>query len=154
MTDRAAHIERLRSFPDELEALVNPLSDAQLDARPLDGEWTIREIVHHLADSHMNANWRFKKPLTEANPTLPEYDQDAITALADYQLPLTPSLMILRGLHSRFVAILESLTAADFAHTGVHSEWGTVTVEAVLRRYAEHCDNHLEQIKRTLAAPL
>jgi len=150
-TDRQLAILRLRTFPDELEALVVPLSDRMLDSG-VPGEWTTRQIVHHLADSHMSAVFRFKKPLTEANPaTIPVYDQAAWAELADYQLPIAPSLAILRGLHARFVALLESLTEDQWKMTGVHPEWGVVTVATVAQRYADHCDNHINQIQRNLA---
>ncbi len=149
-SDRQQAIERLRSFPDELEALVRPLSDAVLDSG-VPGEWTTRQIVHHLADSHMSAVFRFKKPLTEPNPAaLPVYDQAAWAELDDYRLPLEPSFQILRGLHARFVALLESLTDDQWQMAGTHPEWGIVTVANVAERYAGHCDNHLNQIKRNL----
>jgi hypothetical protein len=149
-TDRQSAIERLRSFPDELERLVNPLTDAQLDQHP-QGEWSVRQIVHHLADSHMSANLRFKKPLTEPPAVpLPVYDQDAVALLADYRLPLAPSLLILRGLHERFVALLGSLADEDWSRTGAHPEWGVVTVEYVAFSYAGHCDTHIDQINRRL----
>lgn len=149
--DRQLAIERLRTFPDELEALVRPLSDSTLD-RAVPGEWTTRQIVHHLADSHISAVFRFKKPLTEANPApVPVYEQDAWALLADYALPLEPSFQILRGLHARFVALLESLTADDWQKTGYHPEWGAITVAEVAARYAQHCDDHIDQINRNLA---
>lgn len=149
-TDRASAIERLRSFPDELESLVTPLSDADLD-RHAPGEWSTRQIVHHLADSHMSANFRFRKPLSEPNPApLPVYDQEAWAEMADSRLPIAPSLLILRGLHARYVALLESLTEAQWMQTGSHPDWGIVTVENVAYRYAAHCDVHLAQIQRAL----
>jgi hypothetical protein len=150
-SDRNLAIERLRSFPVELEALVRPLSDDVLDGSA-PGEWTTRQIVHHLADSHMSAVFRFKKPLTEANPAaIPVYDQEAWAELPDYQLPLEPSFQILRGLHARFVALLESLSEDQWHMTGLHPEWGAVTVANVAERYAAHCDNHINQINRNLA---
>ncbi len=141
-----AYIAVLREFPARLEARVNPLTDAQLDQRTADTEWSARQIVHHLADAHMSANFRFRLPLSEDNPPLPIYDQDAYARMADYALPLEPSLQILRGWHARIVVLLESLTEDDWQKTGVHPSWGTVTVEEVARRYANHCDNHMNQI--------
>jgi hypothetical protein len=143
-------IDRLRNFPAQFEALVTPLTEAQLDKR-IPGEWSIRQIVHHVADSHMNAVFRFKRPLTEDRPPMPVYDQDAIAVLADYALPLAPTLQILHGLHARFAALLESLTEEQWQRTAVHPEWGEVTVAEVARRYADHGDNHIQQIKNTLA---
>jgi hypothetical protein len=147
---RQDYIERLRKFPADFEALVRPLTDAQLD-KCIPGEWTIRQIVHHVPDSHMNAVFRFKRPLTEDNPPLNTYDQDAIAVFADYQMPIDASLQILHGLHQRFVALLEALTDEQWQRTGVHPEWGQVTFEEIVRRYAEHGEIHIDQIKRTLA---
>lgn len=142
---------RLRDFPIELEKLVTPLTDTELDHK-MPGEWTTRQIVHHLADSHMSAVFRFKLPLTEKKtPVFMVYDQDAFAELADYHLPIEPSLILIRGLHARFAALLASLTDEQWAITGTHPDWGTVTVAEVASRYADHCDNHIEQITRVLA---
>lgn len=143
-------INRLRDFPAQFEALVTPLSDAQL-AQRIPGEWSVRQIVHHVADSHVNAVMRFKRPLTEDRPDISVYDQDAIALLADYDLPLAPSLAILHGLHTRFVALLEGLEDSQWARTGLHPEWGEVSVEEIAQRYADHGDNHIQQIQKTLA---
>lgn len=144
-------LARLRDFPVELEALVMPLTDAQLDHK-MPGEWTTRQIVHHLADSHMSAVFRFKLPLTDTFiPTFIVYDQDAFAELADYRLPIEPSILLIRGLHARFAALLESLTDEQWAKTGFHPYWGQVTVAEVASRYADHCDAHIEQITRVLA---
>jgi hypothetical protein len=102
--------------------------------------------VHHLADSHMSANFRLRLPLSETAPVFPTYDQDAWARMGDYALPLEPSLLILRGWHARIVALLESLSDDEWAQTGTHPAWGEVTVEEVARRYAAHGDNHLAQI--------
>jgi hypothetical protein len=145
-----AAIARLCDFPIELEALISPLTDAQLDHK-MPGEWTTRQIVHHLADSHMSAVFRFKLPLTEPTPTFMTYDQDAFAELADYQLPIESSIIVIRGLHARFAALLESLTNEQWEKTGIHPNWGEVTVAEVASRYADHCDAHIEQITRVLA---
>jgi hypothetical protein len=146
MTEREQWIATLRAFPARLEARVRPLNDEQLDQRTAVTEWSTRQIVHHLADSHMSANFRVRLPLSETNPRLPTYDQEAWAQMADYALPIEPSLLILRGWHERIVFLLESLTEAEWAQTGTHPEWGVVTVEEVARRYAAHCDNHMAQI--------
>ncbi len=148
MATRQDYIQKLRQFPAELEARVTPLTDEQLNQREAEGEWSTRQIVHHLADSHMSANFRFRLPLTAAAPKLPVYDQAAWAELPDYRLPLESSLTILRGLHVRFGALLESLSEEQWQRSGIHPEWGEVTVEEVARRYADHCDNHMNQINR------
>lgn len=149
MASRQDYIKKLREFPEQLEARVKPLTDEQLDQREAEGEWSTRQIVHHLADSHMSANFRFRLPLSEPPiPRLPTYDQDVWAQMPDYRLPLEPSFLILRGLHARWVALLESLTDEQWTCAGVHPEWGEVTVEYVASHYADHCDNHMAQINR------
>jgi hypothetical protein len=149
MASHQDNIQKLREFPAQLEARVTPLTDEQLDQREAEGEWTTRQIVHHLADSHMSANFRFRLPLTEPPlPKLPTYDQDAWAMMPDYRLPLESSLLILRGLHARWVALLEALPDDQWACAGVHPEWGEVSVEYVANHYADHCDNHMAQINR------
>jgi hypothetical protein len=146
---RQQYIDAIRALPQQLEAMVLPLSDAELD-KQFESEWTVRQIVHHVADSHMSANFRFRKPLTEIRPELMVYDQEAFALLPDYRLPIAPSLEIIRGMHVRFVALLEALSEEEWQRTGVHSDWGEVTVEEVARRYAEHGQIHLDQIDRVL----
>jgi hypothetical protein len=148
MASRPDYIQKLREFPAELEARVTRLTDEQLNQREAEGEWSTRQIVHHLADSHMSANFRFRLPLTASAPNLPVYDQEAWAELPDYSLPLESSLTILRGLHVRFVALLEALSEEQWQRSGFHPTWGEVTVEEVARRYANHCDNHMNQINR------
>jgi hypothetical protein len=148
-SERQQYIETLRQFPDRLEARVRPLTDEQLDQRIAPSEWSTRQIVHHLADSHMSANFRFRLPLEGDNPTVPTYDQDAWAQMPDYRLPLEPSFLILRGLHQRFVALLEALTDEQWRRPVTHYRWGTVDVEEIARRYADHCDNHIAQINTT-----
>jgi hypothetical protein len=149
--ERQRYIEELRAFPDVLEARVSAFSDAELDARPIEGEWSIRQNVHHLADSHMSANFRFRLPLDEDNPVVPTYDQDAWARHPDYALPLAPSLMILRGLHMRFVALLEGLTPEQWSRPVSHPSWGMVDVEEIARLYSGHCAAHLAQIAAVAA---
>jgi hypothetical protein len=144
--ERQGYIQTLREFPERLEARVLPLSDTQLDQCTASTEWTTRQIVHHLADSHMSANFRFRLPLSADKPALPTYDQDQWALMTDYALPLDSSLTILRGLHVRFVALLEGLSEEQWQQIGIHPDWGEVTVEEVAGRYAEHCDNHINQI--------
>lgn len=145
-TERQQYLQTLREFPQRLETRVMPLTDEQLDQRTAATEWSTRQIVHHLADSHMSANFRFRLPLSEDNPTLPTYDQETWAQMADYLLPLEPSFQILRGWHTRIVTLLETLGEREWAQVCTHPKWGQVTVEEVARRYAEHCNNHIEQI--------
>src|SRR6266542_3470725 len=96
---RQAKIDRLRRFPDDLEALVEGLSDHELFTAFIANDWTVAQIVHHLADSHMNAYIRTRLILTEYQPMLKQFDHDAWAKQADYNLPIAPSLTLLQSLH-------------------------------------------------------
>ncbi len=150
--ERIAKIARLSRFPDELEALVKGLSDHELYTAFIPNEWSVAQNVHHLPDSHMNAYVRTHLILTEDKPPLKGYAQAEWAKLADYKLPIEHSLAILRNLHVRWCAIFNSLSAADFARSGIHSEIGEVNLDDILNTYNNHCEAHIEQITRTLAA--
>jgi uncharacterized damage-inducible protein DinB len=145
--DRVAGVERLRRLPDLLEAAVRGLSDPQLDTPYRVGGWTVRQVVHHLADSHMNAFVRCKLILTEEHPTLKPYDQDRWALLVDAQrLPIASSLAIVRGLHERWCRLLDSLSDAHWVRAGQHPERGEVTLDSLLATYAGHGEKHVGQI--------
>src|SRR5262245_64687175 len=149
--EREGMIEEIRQLPSRLEALLKGLSDAQLDAPSGEGEWTIRQVVHHLADSHMNSFIRLKLILTEDKPPLKLYNQEAWALLPDtHQFPIPPTLQLLHGLHSRWITLFETVGDADWARSGYHPEIGDVTVDDLLQIYAQHCQEHLAQIKRAL----
>ena len=150
---RHNYIEKIRNLPTEVQTLIKDLSEAQLTAHSLDNEWAVAQIVHHLADSHMNSFIRLKMLLTEDHPTLKPYDQAAWAEMADQSgLPLEPSLAILSGLHQRWVTLFESLFGEDWQRTAYHPEIGEVSAEDILRSYAAHGEDHLAQMKRVLAA--
>lgn len=149
--DRPVLIDAIRVLPSQLEQAVAGLSDEQLDFRPAPGEWSVRQIVHHVADSHMNSFIRCKWLLTEDNPTIKPYDQDVCAELADYQPPVDLSLMLLKGLHARWVALFASLTPEQWSRRGQHPESGEITLDSLLDYYAWHGQNHIEQIERNLA---
>lgn len=145
---RARDIARIAALPEALAAAVAGLSDAQLDQPADDDPWTVRQVVHHVADSHMNAFIRMKLMLTEQHPTLKPYDQDAWALLADTRsTPVDATLALLRGLHARWVGLLESLREADWARSAHHPENGTVTIDGMLRTYAQHGEDHVAQIR-------
>ena len=153
IAERQAMMAQIRDLPANIEATVQGLNNEQLDAPGGEGEWTIRQVVHHLADSHMNSFIRLKLILTEENPTLKPYDQEAWANLPDTaSLPLEATFSILRGLHKRWVALFESLTEAQWQRTGFHPEIGDVTPGDLLKIYARHGEEHIEQITRLLTA--
>ena len=151
--ERQQRIEIMRRFPEEFAALVSDLSDGDLHTRYLEGEWTVAQNVHHVADSHMNAFIRVKLGLTESNPTIKVYDQDAWALTADVsEVPVNVSLAIINALHQRLCILWESLKEDDWARPVNHPEEGSITVEHILRIYSDHGEAHIDQITRTLAA--
>ncbi|MBX3052088.1 MAG: DinB family protein [Caldilineaceae bacterium] len=153
MTDRILLIDKIRRLPAQIARLIDRLSDAQLTARPLAGEWSVAQNVHHLADSHMNSYIRCKLIATEEHPTLKPYDQEIWAEMADASGPnVTVSLSLLTALHSRWVVFWETLPADAWARTGFHPESGDVTLDDQLQLYAAHGEAHIDQITRTIAA--
>lgn len=129
-----------------LREAIQGLSDAQLDTPYREGGWTVRQLVHHIADSHANAYVRFKLALTESNPTIKPYDEAAWAALPDSRLPIEPSLAMIEGIHKRLVALLESLAGSDFERTFQHPERGPMTIAANLALYEWHSLHHTAHI--------
>lgn len=111
---RNAHLQVLRLLPERLKAAVAGLTDSQLDTPYREGGWTVRQTIHHVADSHMNAYIRFKLALTEDWPTIKPYEEALWAELTDSRLPVEPSLDLLTALHLRWVTLIESMTDADF----------------------------------------
>jgi hypothetical protein len=151
-SQRQAKIETIRRFPEALAAVVSSLTSDHLNTKYLADEWTIQQIVHHMADSHMNAFIRLKLMLTNERPTLVAYDQDRWVTLPDMELSIHVSLTILRGIHERWCAVWESLADADWARTGNHTQNGLITIDDLLTTYDLHCREHLDQVQRILAA--
>jgi hypothetical protein len=153
MHDRSLLIDKIRRLPEQVAALINDLSNAQLTGRFLAGEWSVAQNVHHLADSHMNSYIRCKLIATEDHPPLKPYDQAIWAEMADASGPnVAVSLALLIALHGRWVVFWGTLPADAWARVGFHPESGAVTLDDQLRLYAEHGEAHLDQITRTLAA--
>lgn len=147
--ERKEMISQIREFPTRVEDAVRGIPDEQLN-RPAGGEdWSIRQVVHHLADAHLNAFLRMKLILTEERPILKPFDQEAWAELPDTtDLPAEPSLQILRGLHNRWSSLLERVDEADWQRKGVHLENGLVSLDDLLVTYSGHGENHLRQIAK------
>ena len=107
--ERIKLISKIKNYPQELDSLLEKYTEAQLDIPVRKGEWTIRQIVHHLADAHLNAFIRMRLVLTETKPIIKPYDQAAWAELDDMTLPIQPSLLILRGVHERWARMLSNL---------------------------------------------
>ncbi|HRJ41900.1 MAG: DinB family protein [Caldilineaceae bacterium] len=153
MTNRVLLIAKIHRLPGQIAELVEGLTDAQLTARPLAGEWSVAQNVHHLADSHMNSYIRCKLILTEEHPTLKPYDQEMWAELPDASGPdAAVSLSLLTALHNRWVVFWENLPTDAWARTGSHPANGNVSLDDLLEGYAAHGESHIEQITRTRAA--
>lgn len=146
---RAEHIARIAAQPANLAASMSGFDAADFAAVYRPGGWTVRQLVHHMADSHANAYIRVKLALTEHEPTIKPYDQDAWVALADNDLvsPLV-SLTMFTAIHERLVAVLQSLEPAHFARALVHPETGPMTIDQLVALYAWHGDHHVQHIRR------
>jgi uncharacterized damage-inducible protein DinB len=144
---RTANIETLRLLPERLLAAVSGLNDSQLDTPYRDGGWTLRQVVHHVADSHTMSFTRFKLALTEDWPTIKPYDEAAWANLADSRsLPIDGSLAFIEALHGRWVALLESLSEEDFQKGYNHPERGGQNLATALALYEWHSRHHTAHI--------
>jgi uncharacterized damage-inducible protein DinB len=143
---RTARIQNLRALPEQLRAAVSGMSEMQLDTPYRDGGWTVRQTVHHLADSHANSFIRFKLALTEDWPTIKPYDEAAWARLADSGVPIDGSLAFIDALHQRWVALLESMSEEDFLKGYVHPENGRQNLARALAIYEWHGRHHTAHI--------
>ena len=149
---RAGWIEEVRMLPSELRQAAIGLTEEQLDTPYRDGGWTLRQVVHHLADSHMNSLIRFKLALTEDTPTIKPYEESLWAELPDGKTAdPAVSLGILDGVHYRLNMLLESLTPEQFARPARHPDMGPMTVDAFVQMYAWHSRHHLGHIALAVA---
>jgi len=140
-------LDGIARTPANLRAAANGLTGAQLDTPYRPGGWTVRQVVHHLPDSHLNAYVRFKLALTEDQPTIKTYAEDRWAELADTKAtPVEVSLTLLDSLHDRWVRLLRSLTAENWKRTFRHPELGVMTLEKTLALYAWHGRHHVTHI--------
>jgi hypothetical protein len=145
--ERAAAIATIAGTPAKLRAAVNGLTDAQLDMPYRPGGWTVRQVVHHIADSHMHAYMRTRFTLTEQNPPVKPYPEALWAELADAKaMPVEPSLAILDGLHARWVNLFGSLKPEQFARTMLHPEHGALTLDGLLKIYSWHGPHHVAHV--------
>ena len=144
---RDAWVEGVAGLPQRLRNALNGLSEAQLNTPYRPGGWRVRQVVHHLPDSHLNSYTRFKLALTEDNPTICPYDEARWAELEDSNAPVEVSLALLEALHKRWVLLLRSLSEGDWQKTFKHPASGkTFTLERTLALYAWHGEHHVAQI--------
>jgi uncharacterized damage-inducible protein DinB len=149
-SERRQMIDAIARTPSNLRAAVRGLSDDQLDTPYRAGGWTVRQVVHHVPDSHMNAFIRVKLGLTEDVPTIKPYDEAAWAKLADAKdTPVETSLTLLDALHERWLTLLRAMAPADFERTLNHPDWDApMSLDTVLALYAWHGPHHTAQITR------
>jgi hypothetical protein len=144
---RAAALEHIASLPSRMRAAVGGLSEAQLDTPYRPGGWSVRQLVHHVADSHMNAYIRFKLALAENTPTIKPYDQEVWAAMPDSRLPPEVSLAIIDGVHARWTELIRALSDEQFRRTFLHPELPEEqSLDRQVQHYGWHSRHHLTHI--------
>lgn len=150
--DRIGCIDALAALPSSLTLAVDGLTDPQLDTPYRDGGWTVRQVVHHIADSHANAYVRMKLAVTETNPLIKTYDENAWAEQADaLKAPVSLSLDFIDALHGRWTWWLRTLQPLDFARGLQHPEGSAADVDGLLQLYAWHGRHHLAHITNLAA---
>jgi len=142
--ERREAIDAIAQTPNRLKAAISGLSVEQLDTPYRPGGWTVRQLVHHLPDSHMNSYVRFKLALTEDEPTIKPYDEALWAKLEE--TPIEVSLILLEALHNRWVILLRGMRLEDFSRRLKHPERGTMTLDDALTTYSWHGKHHVAHI--------
>lgn len=144
-------INDIETLPEKLKEVVENLSNEALLRTYRNNSWTIRQLVHHIADSHLNSFIRFKLALTEDNPTIKPYDENKWAVLADTAISVEASLSIIEGLHQRWTHLLKTLSDAQLKRTFYHPDSGLITLEKNIGIYAWHGNHHLAHVQQALS---
>ncbi len=149
--ERASFLDIIEKTPSRFRSLVAGLTDAQLDTPYRPGGWTIRQVVHHVPDSHLNAYIRMKLAVTEDQPAIKTYEEQLWAELPEAKTgAVEMSLALLEALHTRWITFLRALPETDFRKTFTHPEWGQVALEESIAMYAWHCRHHSAHIEHAL----
>jgi hypothetical protein len=144
---RKQHIDALAALPRYFRNAVKDLTEGQLDTPYREGGWTVRQLIHHVPDSHMNAYVRFKMALTETDPVIKTYEEHLWAQLGDSrETPVEISLTLLEALHTRWIVLLRMLKEEEFARRYVHPELGPMGLDKVLALYAWHGVHHTAHV--------
>lgn len=146
----AEWIEEIRLLPAQLREAVTGLNEEDLNKTYRPNSWTIRQLVHHIADSHMNGYIRIKLALTEDGPTIKPFEESEWAKLPDYDLPISVSLQLIESLHERWSYLLQSLTNNQSKRFFNHPDSGTLSIEKSIGIYAWHGKHHLAHIRHAL----
>lgn len=139
-------IKQLEDGPEQLMEAVKGLTEDQLNSPYNEGGWTLKQIIHHLADAQLNAYVRVKLALTEDQPTIKPFDQDSWAELADSELPAEVSVILLTQVHKRLTHLLKSLSMDELKRTVNHPEMGALSIEKIAEMYAWHSSHHVAQV--------
>jgi DinB superfamily len=153
--DAAARKELVNQYKDGYRVVTEALekiSDRELDARPAPGKWSVREIVHHLADSEMTSAIRLRRLIAEERPAISGYDEEEFARRLHYDRPIESSLEAIHAARRSTADLLDRLTETEWKREGTHTESGRYTVENWLEIYARHAHNHAEQIRQARAS--
>lgn len=144
---RKIFIREIAELPEKLEKAIKGLGDQQLDSQYREGGWTLRQVVHHMADSHMNAYIRIRLAFTENNPIIKPYDEKKWAELSDAKTaPVEWSLQLIKAVHLRWVLLLENTASTDFKKTFHHPENGITMLDKYIALYAWHGKHHVAHI--------
>jgi DinB superfamily len=150
--ERRANVDIVAATPERLRAALQGLTDEQLGKPYRPGGWTLRQVAHHVPDSHVNAYIRFKLALTEDAPVITLYDEAAWAKLEDSRsAPVETSLVMLESIHDRWVRILRAMSPADFSRKLNHPEHGMMSLDQMLALYAWHGPHHIAHVTTTRA---
>lgn len=144
--DRRYAVLTLAELPEQLREAVRSLDSEQQNTPYREGGWTVRQVVHHLADSHTIAFYRIRRALTEDWPEVHGYNEKAFAMLADIPAPIEWSLEIIESVHARWVMVLQAMTDEQWARGFRHTERGSMTLEYVMQLYAWHSRHHVAHI--------
>lgn len=145
--DVKAHIARIEALPGKMEAAIKGFTDQQLDTPYRDGGWTVRQVVHHVPDSHMNSYIRFKWTLTEATPVIKAYDEKAWAETPENKLAPDISINVLKAVHAKWTKLLHGLTPQDLRKDFIHPDSKkNIPLDRLIHLYAWHGDHHLAHI--------
>lgn len=147
-SQRLTWIEKIENLPMHLEKALEQITEDELATPYRPGGWTVRQVVHHLADSHVNGFCRLHLALTEEQPTIKPYMEDRWAKLPDANLPIDCSLEILRGIHKRWAFLLKSMDEADFQRSYIHPEYGKhYSLDTMTALYAWHGEHHVGHVR-------
>jgi hypothetical protein len=150
--ERQKLVEHYRAGAEAVVKVIEGLDESSLDARPGEGEWTPREIIHHLADSEMTSAIRLRRLLAEEAPQISGYDEEEFVRRLHYDRPIEHSLAAMKAARDTSAEILERLTEEEWKRAGTHSERGFYSVERWLEFCAPHAHDHADQLRRAIAA--